>query len=116
VLNDVLYEKAMSADSTSDEWAKAGQHLLDYVRQRPEYLGRYRALGRYLASKILVANLRRRDFKTVREDVRRFRTAGLIDGDWLAVWRNHRRVRRYRRQMASAAALAHLTGAPESWR
>ncbi len=115
VLPDVLFEKAMSADSTSDEWAVAGRHLVDYVKQRPEYLGRYRRLGHYLATKILVANVRRRDLATVAGDVRRFRAAGLIDVGLPQLWRDHRAVRRYRRKMAAEEALASLAALPDHW-
>jgi glycosyltransferase involved in cell wall biosynthesis len=115
ILPDVLFEKSFSADSTSDEWAQAGRHLLDYVRQRPEYLARYRRLGHYLATRILVANLRRRDLATVIGDIRRFRAAGLFEGGLAQLWRDHRVARRYRRQMASADALATLNGPPDHW-
>lgn len=115
ILPDVLFEKAMSADGISDEWTVAGQHLIAYVRQRPEYLGRHRRLGHYLATKILVANLRRRDLATVFSDLRRFRAAGLLDGGLSQLWRDHRAVRRYRRRMATKEALASLAGVPDHW-
>lgn len=115
ILADVLYEKSLSADSTSDEWGEAGRHLVAYVRQRPEYLGRYRRLGRYLATKIVVANLRRRDLATVVSDVRRFRDAGLFDVSFPRLASNHYRVRRYRRRMAGAEALTSLSGPSGQW-
>jgi glycosyltransferase involved in cell wall biosynthesis len=115
VLPDVLFEKAMSVDGISDEWVAAGRHLCDYVRQRPEYLGKYRPLGHYLATKILVANIRRRDLATVLGDWRRFRAAGIIDVGLPQLWRDHRAVRRYRRRMAAREALASLAGLPDHW-
>jgi glycosyltransferase involved in cell wall biosynthesis len=115
ILSDVLFEKALSADSTSDQWAEAGRHLISYVRQRPEFLGRYRPIGRYLATKILVANLRRRDLRSVVDDVRVFRAAGLLDVGLLQLLRNHRDMREYRRRLATREALASLTGPPDNW-
>jgi glycosyltransferase involved in cell wall biosynthesis len=115
VLDDVLYEKFLSADSMSDQWEEAGSHLISYLRQRPEYLGRYRQLGRYLATKILVANFRRRDLRSVIGDLRRFRAAGVLDVGWPQLWRNHRDVRQYRRVAATPEALAALTGPPQDW-
>jgi glycosyltransferase involved in cell wall biosynthesis len=115
ILPDLLFEKAMSADGISDEWPAAGRHLVDYVRQRPEFLGRYRRIGHYLATKILVANVRRHDLATVAGDLRRFRNAGLLDGSLPQLWRDHRAVRRYRRQMSTQEALASLAALPDHW-
>ena len=46
----------------------------------------------------------------------RLRAAGLIDGNIPLLVRHHREVSRYRKAMSDAAALAALTGPPESWR
>jgi hypothetical protein len=49
-------------------------------------------------------------------DMRSFKTAGLIDGNILRMWRDHRDVRRYRRKMLKPEALAKLVGPPGSWK
>jgi glycosyltransferase involved in cell wall biosynthesis len=115
VLPDILFEKAWSADSLSNEWAGAGRDLIPYFRARPEYLGAYRKLGHYLATKILVMHLRHRDFASLSADLRRFRAAGLLDAGLVRLWRDHVEVRRYRRAHASADALRELTGPPTNW-
>jgi glycosyltransferase involved in cell wall biosynthesis len=115
VLPDVLWEKGWSDDSLSNAWSTAGRDLVSYVAQRPEYLTRFRKLGSYLATKILVADLRRADLPAFFADVRRFRAVGLLDTGITALWRDHREVRRYRRTMSQREALASLTGPPRSW-
>jgi glycosyltransferase involved in cell wall biosynthesis len=115
VLPDVLWEKNWSTDSLSDSWAGAGRDLVSYVVQRPEYVTRFRKLGSYLATKILVADLRRAALTTFIGNVRRFRAAGLLDTGVHRLWRNHRDVKRYRRAMSRRDALLSLTGAPDSW-
>ena len=115
LLSDILWEKIWSDDGLSQERLGMGRDLVAYVRQRPEYLTRYRRVGSYLASKILVTDLRRRDLTTLLADWRQFRAAGLISGNIADVIRSHRDVRRYRRQMANSAALKTLTGPPAEW-
>ena len=85
LLPDLLWEKFSGDDNLSNDWAKAGQGLAAYVRERPEYAGRFRKVGSYLATKVLVADLRlglwdafRRDFRALlrrRPDRRRSRCA-----------------------------------------
>jgi glycosyltransferase involved in cell wall biosynthesis len=113
---DLLWEKSWVDDSLSNEWAKAGQGLVAYVEQRPEYLGRFRRLGSYLATKVLVGDLRNWQPLSFARDLVRLRAAGLIDGNLPRLIRDHREVSRYRKATSSAAALAALTGPPESWR
>ncbi|MBO0712496.1 MAG: glycosyltransferase family 2 protein, partial [Acetobacteraceae bacterium] len=60
LLPDLLWEKSWVHDSLSNQWAAAGRGLVAYVNERPEYLGRYRKLGSYLATKVLVGHLRNR--------------------------------------------------------
>lgn len=108
VLPDVLFEKGWTPDSLSNEWKGAGRDLLDYFRARPEYLREHRELGHYLATKILVAHLRHRDLAGLFGDLRRFHAAGLLDAGFVALWRDHVAVKRYRRTHSSAAALAAL--------
>lgn len=115
VMPDVLFEKAWSTDGLSNDWAAAGQGLVDYVRARPEFLGRYRKLGHYFATKILVMHLRHRDLPSFLADLRRFHAAGLLAGGPARLWRDHAAVRRYRRTHTSAEALAALTGPPVDW-
>jgi glycosyltransferase involved in cell wall biosynthesis len=115
LIADTLWQKHWSDDGLSNQWDEAGPGLLRYVAARPEFVNRYRKLGSYLATKVLVADLRHRSYATLWRDLRAFRRAGLIDGNLGRMWRDHREVRRYRRKMKSDQALASLTGAPDSW-
>ena len=114
-LPDMLFEKAWSPDGLSNEWPGAGRDLIPYFRARPEYLGAYRKLGHYLATKILVMHIRHRDLPSLVADVRRFRAAGVLDAGVTRLWRDHLEVKRYRRAHASAEALAALSGPPADW-
>src|SRR5258708_5720924 len=115
LLPELLWEKFSGDDNLSNDWAKAGQGLAAYVRERPEYAGRFRKVGSYLATKVLIADLRLGLWGAFRRDLRALREAGLIGADPVRLIRDHREVRRYRRAMSSAAALARLTGPPASW-
>jgi glycosyltransferase involved in cell wall biosynthesis len=115
LVSDLLWEKSWSDDGLSNDWARAGRGLVAYVRQRPEYVGRFRKLGSYLATKILVGDLRGRNLSSFVRDLRDFRAAGLISLDVARLIRDHREVRRYRRAMSGAAALAELEGPPDRW-
>jgi glycosyltransferase involved in cell wall biosynthesis len=115
LLPDVLWEKSWLDDSLSNDWVGAGRDLVRYVQRRPEYLRQYRKLGVYLANKILVADLRRGDLLTLRADWRAFRAAGLLDGNFARLVREHREVKRYRRLTSRREALAALTGPPRDW-
>jgi glycosyltransferase involved in cell wall biosynthesis len=115
LVSDLLWEKSWSDDGLSNDWGRAGRGLVAYVRQRPEYVGRFRKLGSYLATKILVGDLRGRNFSAFIRDIADFRDAGLISLDPFRLIGDHRAVRRYRRAMTGAAALANLTGPPERW-
>jgi glycosyltransferase involved in cell wall biosynthesis len=115
LLPDVLWEKGWTDNSLSNEWTSAGRDLLAYVKQRPEYVTRFRKLGSYLASKILISDLRRGNFATLIADWGNFRRAGLLQGGPARIWRDHREVRQYRRAMSNRDALARLDGAPKEW-
>lgn len=115
VLPDVLFEKSWSADGLSNEWAGAGRDLIPYFRARPEYLGAYRKLGHYFATKILVMHIRHRDVASFIAEVRRFRAAGLLDAGIVRLWRDHLDVKHYRRAHATTEALATLAGPPADW-
>jgi glycosyltransferase involved in cell wall biosynthesis len=116
LLAELLWEKFSGDDNLSNDWARAGQGLAAYVRERPEYAGRFRKVGSYLATKVLVADLRMGLWGAFRRDLGTLRAAGLIGVNPVRLFRDHREVRRYRRTMSSAAALAGLTGPPAAWR
>ena len=116
LLPDLLWEKSWVDDSLSNDWSAAGRGLLAYVAQRPEYRERYRKLGSYLATKVLVSHLRNRQLLAFWRDLARLSAAGLIDANIPRLARDHREVSRYRRAMSGEAALATLTGPPETWR
>ena len=116
LIAEPLWQKHWSEDSQSNQWAHAGQSLLTYVAARPEFAGRFRKMGVYLATKILVADLRHGMFGVLARDLRDFRRAGLIDGNVARMWREHREVRKYRRAMSKHEALATITQAPDDWR
>jgi glycosyltransferase involved in cell wall biosynthesis len=113
---DLLWEKSWVDDSLSNDWAAAGRGLIAYVAQRPEYRDRFRKLGSYLATKVLVGHLRNRQPRAFVRDLACLRAAGLIDANIARLIRDHREVSRYRRAMSGEAALAALAGPPESWR
>ncbi|MBV9971598.1 MAG: glycosyltransferase family 2 protein [Xanthobacteraceae bacterium] len=115
LLPALLWEKFSGDDNLSNDGTKAGQGLAAYVRERPEYAGRFRKVGSYLATKVLVADLRLGLWDAFRRDLRALRAAGLIGIDPLRLIRDHRAVRRYRRAMSDAAGLASLTGPPAAW-
>jgi glycosyltransferase involved in cell wall biosynthesis len=112
---DLLWEKSWSDDSLSNDWAAAGQGLIAYVGQRPEYRGRFRKLGSYLATKVLVGHLRNRSPLAFMRDLGRLSAAGLIDGNIARLVRDHREVSRYRKTMSRETALATLAGPPADW-
>jgi len=116
LLPGLLWEKFWDEGSLSNDWAKAANGLAAYVRERPEYAGRYRKVGAYLATKILVADLRIGLWRAFLRDLGALRAAGLIDANVARLIRDHRDVRRYRRAMSGAAALRGLAGPPAEWR
>lgn len=115
LIAEPLWQKHWSDDSQSNQWEQAGQSLLSYIAARPEFVGRFRKMGSYLATKVLVSDLRHGMFGVLARDLRDFRRAGLIDGNVVRMWREHREVRYYRRAMSKPEALAGLTKAPDDW-
>jgi glycosyltransferase involved in cell wall biosynthesis len=115
LLPGLLWEKFSGDDNLSNDWAKAGQGLAAYVRERPEYAGRFHKVGSYLATKVLVADLRLGLWDAFWRDLRALRDAGLIGADPLRLIRDHREVRHYRRAMSGAAGLGSLSGPPAAW-
>jgi glycosyltransferase involved in cell wall biosynthesis len=112
---DLLWEKSWVDDSLSNDWAAAGRGLVAYVEQRPENRDRFRKLGSYLATKVLVGHLRNRAPLAFARDLARLSAAGLIDANIPRLVRDHRAVSRYRRAMSREAALAALAGPPPDW-
>lgn len=115
LMPQIDWEKGWSTNSLSNNWKTAGRDLLDYAKQRPELTTRFHKIGSYLASKILVSDLRRGDFATLATDWRAFRKAGLLQGGIGRIWREHREVRKYRRANSNRKALSRLTGPPQEW-
>ncbi len=115
LLPDLLWEKFWTVNSESNDWKNAGAELLAYFSQLPDYTTRFRKLARYMATKILVADVRRLDFISLFKDIKRFHHSGLLSGGPIRMIRDHREVRRYRRAMSNREALATLTGAPAAW-
>jgi glycosyltransferase involved in cell wall biosynthesis len=115
LLSNVLWRKNWVDDSLSNDWHKAGQGLLAYLQQRPEYVARFPALASYLASKVLVSHIRDGRPDALWHDFMRFREAGLIDLNLLRLARRHVAVSGYRRAHAGAEALRALRGGPEKW-
>ena len=96
--------------------AGAGCELVSYFRERPEYIGEYRKVGQYLATKILAIHVRHRDLANFIGDVRRFNAIGLFNEGIAQFCGNHLQVKRYRRKAAKQQALVGLTGPPSAWR
>ena len=115
LIAEPLWKKHWSDDGQSNQWSEAGESLLSYVDARPEFIGRFRKMGSYLATKILVADLRHGLLGAFTKDLRNFRRAGLIDYNVARLWREHRQVRRYRRAMSKHDVLATITRAPDDW-
>ena len=115
LLSELLWEKLWDEDSLSNDWAKAASGLVAYARERPEIVGRYRKIGSYLATKVLIADLRLGLWQALWRDLGALRAAGHVDFDVLRLIRDHRDVRRYRRAMSRAEELARLDGPPVDW-
>lgn len=115
LIGEALWQKNFSDDGLTTQWTKAGPALVNLCSVRPEYLTRYRKLASYLATQILVGDIRKGLLGALWRDLASFKTAGLIDGNILRMWRDHRDVRSYRRRMLKPEALAELVGPPDSW-
>ena len=116
LIAEVLWEKYWSDDGQSNQWEQAGLSLLSYVAAQPDFVGRFRKMGSYLATKILVSDLRHGLFRALARDLRDFKGVGLIDANVPRMWHEHWEVNRYRRKMSKPDALATLTQAPFDWR
>jgi glycosyltransferase involved in cell wall biosynthesis len=116
LLSEPLWEKFWGDDNLSNDWAKAASGLIAYAHERPEIAGRYRKIAAYLATKVLVADLRLGLWRAFWRDLGALRAVGLIDFNAWRLIRDHRDVRRYRRAVSRAEGLARLTGPPAEWR
>ena len=116
LLSEPLWEKFWGNDNLSNNWATAGSGLVDYARERPEIAGRYRKIGAYLATKVLIADLRLGLWRMFWRDLKALRAAGLINFDVLRLVRDHVEVRRYRRAMSRPEAIGRLAGLPAEWK
>ena len=114
ILPNVLWQKTWSVDGASNQWATAGRDLVSYFRERTEYLSRYRKVGQYLATKILIMHIRHYDVKSLMGDTLRFYRVGLLNGGIAQLWRNHLQVKKYRR-VAQHQPLDAVTGPPTEW-
>ena len=114
ILPNVLWQKTWSVDGASNQWATAGRDLVSYFRERTEYLSRYRKVGQYLATKILMMHIRHHDVKSLMDDTLRFYRVGLLNGGIAQLWRNHLQVKKYRR-VVQHQPLDALTGPPTEW-
>ena len=114
ILPNVLWQKTWSVDGASNQWATAGRDLVSYFRERTEYLSRYRKVGQYLATKILMMHIRHHDVKSLMGDTLRFYRVGLLNGGIVQLWRNHLQVKKYRR-VAQHQPLDAVTGPPTEW-
>jgi hypothetical protein len=115
LLPDLLWEKSWTENSLSNDRSIAGQGLLGFFAERPEYLTRFRKLGRYLATKRLVDDLRDGHWRTFFNDWVAFRRQDIVGFDVIAMARDHREVRHYRRSMSKRDKLASLIESPSSW-
>jgi glycosyltransferase involved in cell wall biosynthesis len=113
ILPDALFEKSWSTDGLSNQWASAGYELVSYFRERPEYIGRYRKVGQYLATKTLIMHIRHCDFASFIGDARRFYSIGLLDEGPLHLCRSHLQLKKYRREATKQQSLAALNGPPD---
>jgi glycosyltransferase involved in cell wall biosynthesis len=116
LLPQLLWEKFWGDDNLSNAWAKAASGLVAYAREQPDLVGRYRKIGSYLATKALVADVRLGLWGALWRDLRALQAAGMIDANVMRLIGAHLEVRRYRRKMSAAEALAALTGPPPDWR
>jgi hypothetical protein len=115
ILPGALFEKSWSMDGLSNQWASAGHELVSYFRERPEYTGRYRKVGQYLATKTLTMHIRHGDFASFIGDARRFYSIGLLDEGVVHLCLSHLQVKKYRREASKQQALGSLIGAPSDW-
>ena len=94
---------------------KAGLQHMILMEQCPTYRARFPKVASYCTTRVLVADIRRGLWGAFWRDLRAFRKAGLLEGGPLRWLRNHREVRRYRRDMRRPGALASIVDPPQRW-
>ncbi|HSP49186.1 MAG TPA: hypothetical protein VLN61_03185 [Pseudolabrys sp.] len=72
LIAEPLWQKYWPDDGQSNQWEQVGLRLLSYVAAQPEFVGRFRKLGSYLATKNLVSNLRHGLFSALARNLRDF--------------------------------------------
>ena len=115
LISDVLWEKNWTPGGLSHLGEKAGPQHMILMEQCPDYRTRFPKVASYCTTRVLVADIRRGLWGALWRDVRAFRKAGLLDGGLLRLWRDHREVRRYRRDMRKPGALASIVDPPRRW-
>lgn len=115
LISDVLWEKYWTPGGLSHLGEKAGPQHMILMEQCPDYRTRFPKVASYCTTRVLVADIRRGLWGALWRDVRAFRKAGLLDGGLLRLWREHREVRRYRRDMRKPGALASIVDPPRRW-
>jgi hypothetical protein len=115
LMADVLWEKNWTPGGLSHLGEKAGPQHMILMEQCPEYRARFPKVASYCTTRVLVADIRHGLWGALWRDLRAFRKAGLLDGGPLRLWRNHREVRRYRRDMKKPGALASIVDPPQRW-
>ncbi len=115
LISNVLWEKSWTPDGLSHLGAKAGPQHLIFMEKCPAYRTRFPKVASYATTRVLVADIRRGLWGALWRDLRAFRKAGLLEGGPLRWLRNHREVRRYRRDMKKPGALASIVDPPQRW-
>ncbi len=115
LISDVLWEKNWTPGGLSHLGEEAGPQHIIFMDQCPAYRTRFPKVASYCTTKVLVADIRLGLWGALWRDLRAFRKAGLLQGGPLRWWRNHREVRRYRRNMKKPGALASIVDPPQRW-
>jgi glycosyltransferase involved in cell wall biosynthesis len=115
LISDVLWEKNWTPGGLSHLGEKAGPQHMILMEQCPEYRARFPKVASYCTTRVLIADIRHGLWRALWRDLRTFRKAGLLEGGPLRWLRNHREVRRYRRDMKKPGALASIVDPPQRW-
>lgn len=115
LISDVLWEKSWTPGGLSHLGEKAGPQHIIFMDQCPDYRARFPKVASYCTTRVLVADIRHGLWGAFWRDLRAFRKAGLLEGSPLQWLRNHREVRRYRRDMKKPGALASIVDPPRRW-
>ena len=115
LISEVLWDKSWTPGGLSHLGEKAGPQHMIFMDQCPIYRTRFPKVASYCTTRVLVGDIRHGLWGALWRDLRAFRKAGLLDGGPLRLWRNHREVRRYRRDMRKPGALASIVDPPQRW-